>query len=201
MNTTTQYILDSLHHYAPFVLSIAGIMWCIQVINQLCFYKLNNFGIVPRNLVGLRGILLSPVLHADYTHLFSNSFFFIALSLLMCTYGLPYYLICSLSITLLSGILTWLFGRKAIHIGASSLIMGYWGCLLFNAYFYQSLLSIVMAVICMIQLGQLFYSLFPGEKKVSWEGHIFGFASGICTSFFYPTLLKIINETFRRIYL
>ena len=194
MNNSIQQLLTAFYHYIPFVLTIAGIAWLIHLINHVACYKLNHLGIVPRKLKGISGIVLSPLLHADYGHLFSNTFFFIALSLIMCSYGVQYYIICSIAITLLSGVLIWLFARKAVHIGASGLIMGYWGCLLFNAYFQPSLLSFAIAGICLVQFGQLFYSLLPGEKKVSWEGHLFGFVSGIVINMNYDPLYVFVSR-------
>ena len=98
------------------------------------------------------------------------------------------------TITVLSGFLIWLFGRRGIHIGASSLIMGYFGYLLAKAYFNVTATTIVLAGFCLFYFGGLFLSLFPGAKKnVSWEGHVFGFVSGIFVSYYLPTLLTFVR--------
>ncbi len=56
-------------------------------------------------------------------------------------------------IIIISGIAIWLFGRKAIHIGASSLVMGYFGYVLFNAYQQATFLALVIAFVCLYYLG------------------------------------------------
>ena len=107
-------------------------------------------------------------------------------------HGRPCFMIASITIILLSGLLVWLFGRSSLHIGASGLIMGYWGYLLASAYAQPTFLNIIITVICLFYLSGLFNNLVPQNKKVSWEGHAFGFISGIMTSFLYPYLAKML---------
>ncbi len=45
-------------------------VFCVQALFRL---PLHRFGIVPRTLSGLPGILFSPLLHADLQHLLANS--------------------------------------------------------------------------------------------------------------------------------
>lgn len=91
-------------------------------------------------------------------------------------------------ITLVSGGILWLIGRRAIHVGASGLIMGYWGYLLVYAYQHPSILSYVLAIICIYYFGGLLLSIFPKEDSVSWEGHLFGLFAGILATVICPSL-------------
>ncbi|MCF6767436.1 rhomboid family intramembrane serine protease [Thiotrichales bacterium 19S11-10] len=173
--------------YLPFVFQLCLIFYIVHIINIQLKHRLNYLGIIPRNPRGLFGIIFSPFLHGDFSHLFANSLMFIVLGGFMMFYGKAIFLFASLMIILLSGLLTWLFGRRAIHIGASALIMGYWSFLLTNAFIYPNLRTVAIAIVCALQLGYLVFSMLPSkEKKVSWEGHLFGFISGIVTSFLLP---------------
>ncbi len=162
-------------------------LWSIQILNWLCGYRLNQFGILPRTFRGLIGIVLSPFLHGNASHLFFNTIPLLVLACFILVGGKTLFFSVSISIILLSGFLVWLLGRRAIHIGASGLIMGYWGYLLVSAFLYPSLLTIVLAIVSVYYFGGLFFGLFPSsEKNVSWEGHLFGCLSGIVANFIFP---------------
>jgi len=91
----------------------------------------------------------------------------------------------SIAILLLGGFAVWLFGRKAIHVGASGVVMGYLGYLLVNSYYRPSSITIILAFACIYFFGSLLAGLFPGSKGVSWEGHVFGFIAGILSIFMF----------------
>jgi membrane associated rhomboid family serine protease len=177
-------ILFSFHYYIlPIICILAG-LWIIHAFNFITKFKLNQYGIVARDKRGVLGIMLCPFLHSDIDHLLSNSLYFIVLSLLICSYSFYVYMVSSIYIILLSGIFIWLMGRRNIvHIGASGLIMGYWGFLLSLAYIRPTDLSFILVIVAVIQCSQLIYSLFPGGKNISWSGHFFGFIAGILTCY------------------
>ena len=96
--------------------------------------------------------------------------------------GWDLFVATSLSISLISGILVWIVGRPGIHIGASALVMGYWGYLLFSAYHQPGMHTWLLAAICIYYFGGLITNLAPTEKGVSWEGHLCGCTAGILTA-------------------
>jgi len=158
-------------------------LWSLQILNYMLGYRLNYLGIVPRTGHGLIGIFVSPFLHGNFTHLFFNTIPLLVLACFILVGGQELFFYISAIIILLSGTLVWLFGRHAIHIGASSLITGYWGYLLVNAYHNPSLMTIVLAAVTLYYFGAMFFGLFPSEKGVSWEGHLFGCLSGIAANY------------------
>jgi membrane associated rhomboid family serine protease len=161
---------------------IAG-LWLILLLNKMLGYRLNWLGVLPRHFFGLVGIPLHPFIHGSFNHLFFNSIPLFVLLTLMLALGLPAFLCATILIVLLNGSLLWLFGRKSIHLGASGLIMGYWGYLLLLAYAFPSVLTFILAIICVYYFGSLLLSVFPSEARVSWEGHLFGLLSGIATAY------------------
>jgi membrane associated rhomboid family serine protease len=192
--TEIQHLIIAMQVNTLFALELVGILWLIHINNCIMQYRLNVLGIRPRTLSGLPGIMFSPLLHGDFNHLFFNTIPLFVLSDLILPEGKIIFYYVSGTITLLSGSLLWLFGRRGIHIGASSLIMGYFGYLLAKAYFNLTATTIVLAGFCLYYFGGLFLSLFPGAKKnVSWEGHVFGFLSGIFTSYYLPTILIFVR--------
>lgn len=176
-------LLTVLQANVKVALGIVAIFWIVFFINLLLGYRLNIFGIYPRRLWGLPGILFSPFLHANFNHLFFNSIPLFVFSDFLLVYGRDKFLHISLIIILCSGLGIWLFGRKAIHVGASSLIMGYFSFLLVMAYRQPSVLTILLAIVTIYYFGALFLDLFPREKHVSWEGHLFGFLAGLIAAY------------------
>jgi len=166
------------------LLYVLATLWVVHFINYLLQYRLNRLGIVPRRIVGLAGILFSPFLHSNLAHLVINSMMLIALSTLMLVSGRTLYFEATLYIILLSGLLIWLFARYGLHIGASSLVMGYFGYLLIDSISHPSMISMMILFACIYYFSDLLTNLLPSRKKqVSWEGHVFGFMAGITTSF------------------
>jgi membrane associated rhomboid family serine protease len=174
-------------------LAIIGFLWLVQLVNYLLNYRLNILGIYPRHIVGLRGILFAPFLHGSFSHLFFNTIPLLVLIDFTLFAGLYSFLLLTAIIMLLAGLLIWCFGRSALHIGASYLVMGYWGYLLVNAYQHPSLISVVLVIVCLYYFGGLLFSFFPTEDKVSWEGHLFGFIAGIATVYSFPLIMNSIH--------
>jgi len=181
-----QTLIATIHDNFELLLGIILSLWLLLFINKMLGYRLNYWGIIPRTGRGVIGIFFSPVLHGDANHLFFNTFPLMVLACFVLTGGRTLFWQVTLTIILLSGVLIWLFGRRAIHIGASALITGYWGYLLINAYNQPSLMTIALAAVCVYYFGGLFFGLFPSEEKVSWEGHLFGCLAGIAANYLYP---------------
>ncbi len=177
-NVVEQFIYISKVNF-PEVLKILGGLLCIHFLNWILGYRLNILGIYPRRVGGLPGIIFSPFLHGNFNHLFYNMIPLFFLATFLLYFGLNYFIHISLCITLVSGAAVWLFARPGIHVGASSVIMGYFASLLMYAYRYPGMLTILIALLTLYYLGGLFFNLLPGEEGVSWEGHVFGFGAGL----------------------
>jgi len=174
-----QHLLNSLQSNVYEALEIVGALWVIQLLNYLLAYRLNFFGIVPRDFFGIVGIPLAPLLHSSFSHLFFNTIPLFALSCFLLISGEKNFMDVTLIIMAISGLGIWLFGRPGVHIGASSMIMGYFSYLMVEAYMHPSVTTWVLAGLVVYYFGSLLLSLFPQEERVSWEGHLFGFVAGL----------------------
>jgi len=177
-------------HHIPWLITLLGGLWAINLGNWVLGSPFNILGIFPRHFPSLLGIFFAPILHANFTHLLFNSgpLFFLALFVLTQNPGI-FYKITGI-IIVLSGFLVWLMGRKGNHIGASGLIAGYFGYLLIQAYSDFSVVTLFCAVVAVYYFGGILFSLFPTAEKTSWEGHLFGFLTGV----FCPTILRIFYK-------
>jgi len=181
--TTLPEIVNILKAHMPTMLLFVLGIWIVHFCNVLLGYRLNLLGIYPRTWHGLLGIIFSPFLHGNFNHLFFNSIPLLLLANFVSLNGWPDFYRVSLSIILLSGSAVWLIGRPALHIGASSLIMGYWGYLLMNVVNQGTVTAILLALVSLYYFSGLALNLVSFKKGVSWEGHIFGFFAGLATAY------------------
>ena len=182
LSSSLALITEQTHNNLTYLFSILLVLWLCFIAS--CLNKrLLYLGIIPRHVDGLPGILFAPLLHANFNHLFFNSIPLIVLSNFILINGLYYYLEITLIITLLSGFLIWCFAKPGLHIGASALITGYWGLLVSDIYQQGTLTAIILGVISLYYFAGIFLSIFPSEKGVSWEGHLFGLIAGLITSY------------------
>jgi len=159
-----------------------ALLWVIQVINLLSGYKLNSWGIHPRELSGLGGILLAPFLHAGFYHLISNSVPMLILLALVYMSSARALVWVSISGILLGGLGVWVLGSNGYHVGASGLIFAFWGYLIADAWFRRSVWSILISVITLLLYGGLLFSLFSYRPYVSFSSHLFGLLAGVITA-------------------
>jgi len=154
-------------------------MWVVQLADFVIPLDLNGLGLRPRTFRGLIGIALMPFLHAGLGHLLSNTVpLVILLGLTVTTRRQPWHVV--VSIVLGNGILLWLFGRNAIHVGASGLVFGLIAYLITVGIREKQLKSLTIAILVGFFFGTtLLFGVMPTFRSaVSWDGHLCGAISG-----------------------
>lgn len=161
-----------------------GGMWLLEIADFLFWHgRLNAYGIRPRTLIGLRGILFAPFLHGNFPHLIANTLPFISFAWLIMLDEIRYFWIVTSLTLFISGFGVWLIGESnSVHIGASGLIFGYFGFLLFRGLFSRRFLSLLLSLTVGVFYGSLIWGVLPVQPGVSWEGHLFGLVGGVITA-------------------
>ncbi|HEX6870452.1 MAG TPA: rhomboid family intramembrane serine protease [Micromonosporaceae bacterium] len=137
-------------------------------------------GIRPRQVSGLDGILLAPLVHDGYPHLLANSAPLILLGTFVLASGTRRFLLATLVIAVISGLGVWfLTDPRYLVIGASGIIFGWLGFLLMRGIVERSLWNFAVALIVGLLYGWQLVTLLPTDARVSWQGHLFGFIGGI----------------------
>jgi membrane associated rhomboid family serine protease len=155
-------------------------MWLVKIIEVLFEINLSRYGIYPLTARGLSGILLSPFIHADFTHLFNNSIPLFMLSIALFYFYSEVALKVFIWTYFLTGLLVWFAGREAWHIGASGLVYGLASFLFFSGIIRRYFRLIALSLLIVFLYGSMVWGLFPGVyKNVSWESHMLGFFSGV----------------------
>jgi len=139
----------------------------------------NYLGIYPKSIEGLRGVLFSPFIHSGVKHLFNNSMPLLVLSTALFYFYRSIRWKVLLYGMLLTGIVTWLIGRPALHIGASGVVYMLASFLFFKGVFSKHFRLIALSLVVVFLYGSLLWYLFPINPEISWEGHLSGFLVGL----------------------
>ncbi|ELP55031.1 rhomboid family intramembrane serine protease [Microcystis aeruginosa NIES-298] len=161
--------------------TFVAIFWLLEILDQFVFRgSLDYFGIIPHQVIGLRGILFAPFLHGDFPHLIANTVPFLILGwLVMLQETSDFFIVTGLTM-LVGGLGVWLFAAPgSIHIGASILIFGYLGFLLLRGYFQRNIPSILLSILVFLLYGGTIWGVLPSRPGISWQGHLFGFLGGV----------------------
>jgi len=148
-------------------------------------YNFNSFGIYPRNFSGLKGILFSPFIHGDIKHLYHNSapLFVLVFSLFYFYRSIAWKVL--LYGALLTGIFTWIIGRKSFHIGASGIIYLLFSFIFLSGIIRKNYRLVAVSLMVIFLYGSMVWYVLPVKESVSWEGHLSGFVIGIFFAVFY----------------
>jgi membrane associated rhomboid family serine protease len=171
---------------------LIGIIWAVQIYQSATGIDLGIYGVYPRKVFGLRGILFSPLIHSGWPHLLSNTPPMLFLSAMVLFFYRRVAFSSFFTIYLLTGLAVWLFARdNAFHIGASGVIYGLVAFVFWNGIFRRNLKSIVLALIVVFYYGGMFVGIVPGqESNISWESHLMGGIVGILTSFWFKNQIE-----------
>lgn len=165
-------------------LTAVACLWVIFflgiILRQFWSVDIRHFGIQPREAEGLAGILFWPFLHGNIFHLLANSFALFFLLLLSLVFFKKLTILALVIITLVGGGAVWVFaGRDTVHIGASGLIFGLIGFMIFGGIFRKELKALLLSGAVLFLYGGLLLTLLVRIPGISWHGHLFGFLAGV----------------------
>jgi len=160
-------------------------IWIVFIVDLLLVgINLNQFGIRPRSVENLPGILLSPFLHGGLYHLLSNTIPILILgSLLNASVGTKKLRSVMIGGAIGAGIGVWFFASNGLVVGASGMVFALLGFLFADAIFNPSLRSWLFAIISFLAYGGALFSLISFLPYISWAAHFWGFVSGILLAY------------------
>lgn len=175
-------IRDNLKTRAATLGGFAGAMWLVRILDFLIPGpgSAAGHGIVPRTLVGLEGIPTAPLIHSDFEHLAANTIPFLILGALILFRGVFELIFVTLVSGLVGGLGTWLFGApNTHHIGASGIVFGFFGYLVFRTLFDRRWTSALITLLVAVLYGTAMLSSLIPAQSISWTAHFFGFLGGV----------------------
>ena len=173
---------------ATALLAFVALLWAVHLVNWIIGYGFNPaFGLIPRHLSGLDGVIAMPLLHGSFAHLMANTPPLLMMGALLVATTTRALLAVNAVVIGLGGGLVWLFGSSAIHIGASGLVFGWFGFLVARGLVDRSPITLGAALLVGVLYGSILWGVLPGQPGVSWEAHLFGAIAGAAAAFLVRT--------------
>ena len=170
-------------------LLLLAIMWGLELVDVVLRGRLDAGGIRARESEGLVGVLLSPFLHAGFSHLLANTVPLLALGTLVAMGGRRTFWAATAVITLLGGLGTWLIApASSTTIGASGLVFGYLGYLLVVGVRTRHWVDLLVGLAVLVLYGGLLLGALPWAVAdgVSWQAHLCGALAGGLAAWWFP---------------
>ena len=153
-------------------LAFVALLWLIQLSNSALDLAPEDFGVRPRELAGLPGIFLAPLVHGGFAHLFSNSLPLVVLGTAMLYLYPSAARIVLPAVYLGAGVAVWLFARGSSHVGASGLVYGLVSYIFVAGLIRRDRRAIAASLLVCFMYGASVWGLLPFEPGVSWETHL-----------------------------
>ena len=157
---------------------IAVVLLVVEAIDMATGGDLDEYGIVPRRLSGLDGIIWAPLLHSDFAHQIGNLIPGVVLGFLLLMSGR--FLWVTAIVWVISGLGVWLTAPTgSVTIGASGIVFGWLAYLLVRGLFNRDVWQVLGGVVLLAVYGGILWGVLPHGGGVSWQGHLFGAVGGV----------------------
>ena len=187
-------VVRALRTHAVILGVSVAVLWIAVAVDELLGGSLLRYGVRPRSIDGLSGILFAPFLHANFNHLAANTIPVLALGWLVMLRDPRHFFVVVLTATLGGGLAAWLLGSpNSVHIGASGVVFGFFGFLVFAGWYARSAMSILLSVLVVSIWGGLVFSVLPGQPGISWQEHLGGFIGGALAARWYARSLPAVR--------
>ena len=164
------------------------VIWLVkltEIVFEISFVK---YGLYPRKLEGLIGVLFYPLIHGDFNHLINNSIPLLILGTGIFYFYKPIAYKIYFWIYIITGIWMWTAAREAYHIGASGLVYGFASFIFFSGLIRRYARLMVLSLLVVFLYGGMIWGIFPIDYHISWEGHLFGAIAGLLLAIYYRNM-------------
>ena len=176
-------------------LGLLAIIWIVSALGiMLPDYALKlPYALLPRQVSGIPGIFVSPLLHGSWAHLLSNTLPFLSLTALLIFFYPRLWKRVLPTLWVGTGVFVWIAGRAydyvsghhISHIGASGVVYALAAFLAFSGIFRRDFRAVVVSLVVLFYYGGLVAGIVPGQEGISWESHLLGLVVGALAGWFY----------------
>jgi membrane associated rhomboid family serine protease len=161
------------------ILAFVCLLWIVFYVDQEFNLHLYKYGILPRSVEGLKGIIFYPLIHGSLEHLFNNTIPLLILGWCLFHFYNELAIKTFFWIYLMSGVWIWISARESYHIGASGLVYGLVTFLFFSGWFRKEKKVAAISMLVIFLYGGLWWGMLPVKEDISFEGHIWGAFAGL----------------------
>ncbi len=161
------------------------IMWIVKIIEYYFNFSFSSYGILPRDISGVKGIVFFSFIHQDLKHLLSNTYPILILGSLLFYYYKKVALQIFFWLFFISGIWLWAIGRSNYHIGASGMVYALASFIFFSGIMKKQTKLAAASLLVIFLYGSMIWGILPIYEGVSWEGHLSGLLAGFLVAIFF----------------
>jgi membrane associated rhomboid family serine protease len=165
----------------PFL--FVAFLWLIWLFEYVENVNLAWYGLYPRTVHGLLGIITAPLLHLDFDHLWSNSIPLMILGPIIFYFYRPIAFQIFFWVYIMTGIWVWVAGRPSYHIGASGIIYSFVSFLFFSGVFRKDSRLLAISMFVAFLYGGTVWGMLPIQQGISFESHLLGALAGVITAY------------------
>lgn len=158
-------------------------LWFVEMSDWIFFQgALDQYGVEPRTVHGLVGVLFAPFLHGGAAHLVGNTLSFWMLGFLATSRAIGDFWSVCITSALTGGLGAWAFGKPdSIHIGVSGVCFGFLGFLMGRGFFERKIGAMLLSAAVIFFFGGMMGGVLPTAalQGISWETHLFGWVGGL----------------------
>ena len=181
MRNTNSKLFFSILYPSLFIV----IIWVVKLFEVVTNVNLSDYGLYPRTIKGARGILFSPLLHGDFSHLLANTVPLLILGSIIVYFYRSIAFQIFFWVYLMTGVWVWVMGQKAYHIGASGIIYGFVTFLFFSGLLRKDTRLLALSMFVVFLYGSTVWGILPFQKGISWESHLLGALAGLITAYHF----------------
>jgi membrane associated rhomboid family serine protease len=160
--------------------ALVALMWVVEVVDVALDHRLDRYGIEPRDVDGLDGVVAAPFLHVGFGHLLANTIPFVTMGIVIALEGARRLVLVTVIVALISGFGTWLVASPGtIHVGASGIVFGYAAYLIARGVFNRSGTELAVGAAVVLVWGAALLGGLQPQRGISWQGHLFGAIGGV----------------------
>lgn len=175
----------------PLYLVVA--MWLVFWVDARYSLQWHQWGVLPQQWSGLRGVLAAPLLHGSLKHLANNSLPILILGSVLHYFYPKIAFKVWLFVWIFSGLGIWFIGRESYHIGASSVIYGLAAFVFVSGVLRKHANLLALSLFVAFFYGGLVWGLLPIKEQVSWEGHLAGGVAGLVAAVIYRKVAPTVR--------
>lgn len=168
-----------------FPITFVFVLWVVKLLELVFHLEFYDLGVYPRELKGVVGIFLAPLLHGDLSHLFSNSIPLLVLGAGLFYFYKPAAYRVFIAVYLITGLWVWIAARPSYHIGASGVVYGMASFLFFSGLIRRNTYLMAFSLFVVFLYGSLIWGVLPLQASISWESHLMGAVAGLVTAVYY----------------
>ena len=164
-------------------LAFAALLWAIQLLNLALDLDAAPFGVAPRTLAGLTGLVFAPLVHGGFEHLLANTLPIVILGTAMLHLYPRSSPIVLPAIWIGPGLAVWLFASGGVHLGASGLVYGMVAYVFTAGLIRRDRRAIAASMIVAFLYGASVWGVLPIQRGHSWETHLAAALIGLALAF------------------